>query len=36
VRFGRAWLAVDADYLREIIPSWRDGVAPDAFWIRRL
>jgi hypothetical protein len=24
-----------ADYLREIIPSWHEGVVPGAFWIRR-
>jgi Methyltransferase domain len=24
------------DYLREVVPSWRDGVAPGAFWLRRL
>ena len=24
------------DKLRELIPSWRDGAVPGAFWIRRL
>jgi hypothetical protein len=24
------------DNLRELIPSWRDGAVPGAFWIRRL
>ena len=24
------------DKLRELIPSWRDGAVPGAFWIRRV
>ena len=24
------------DKLRELIPSWRDGVVPGAFWLRRV
>ena len=24
------------DNLRELVPSWRDGAVPGAFWIRRV